>query len=148
MEFQTKLELGGKTATGMEVPASVVEGLGAGKRPAVSVAFNGYTYRSTVASMDGRYMLPVSAEVRAATGATAGDTLQVTVELDTAPREVEVPTDFAAVLASTPIAKAFFESLSYSNQRAHVMAIEGAKTAETRQRRIEKAVEALRAGKK
>ena len=148
MEFQAKLELGGKTATGIEVPAGLVDALGAGKRPAVSVTFNGYTYRSTVASMGGRFMLPVSAEVRAATGATAGDVVQVSVELDTAPRAVEVPQDFVTALGADLVAKAFFESLSYSNQRRHVLAIDDAKTPETRQRRIAKAIETLRAGKK
>ena len=147
MNFTSVLELAGKTATGIEVPASVVEALSAGKKPAVSVTFNGYTYRSTVASMGGRYMLPVSAEVRAASGVRAGDTLDVTVELDTAPREVTVPDDLAAALAGEAAAKAAFEKLSYSHKRRHVMAIEDAKTPETRARRVAKALEMLKAGK-
>lgn len=148
MKFYTIVELGGKTATGMRVPPEVVEALGAGKRPAVSVTLNGYTYRSTIAPMGGVFMLPVSAEVRAAAGVKAGDEVEVTVELDTAPREVEVPPDFQAALDADPEARSAFERLSYSNKRQHTLAIEGAKSAETRQRRIEKAMSTLRAGKK
>ena len=147
MKFQATLQLGGKTATGLEVPESVVAALGAGKRPAVSVTINGYTYRSTVAPMGGVFMLPVSAEVREHARIAAGDELEVTVELDTAPREVTVPEDLAAALAKDSAAKAAFEKLSYSNKRRHVLSIEDAKTPETRARRVEKAVEALKAGK-
>lgn len=148
MKFRTTIELNGKTATGMQVPPEVVKALGAGKRPAVSVTLNGYTYRSTVAQMGGVFMLPVSAEVRAAAGVQAGDDVEVTVELDTAPREVEVPPDFQAALDADPDARSAFERLSYSNKRQHTLAIEGAKSAETRQRRIEKAISTLRESKK
>lgn len=144
MNFRTVVELGGKTATGIEVPAKVVEALGAGKRPAVRVTLNGHTYRSTVAVYGGRYMLPVSAEVRAAAGVAAGQKVDVSLELDTAPREVVVPDDFRAALAKDAAARRAFEALSYSNQRRHVLSIEGAKTAETRQRRIAKALAELR----
>ena len=148
MKFRTTVELGGKTATGIQVPPEVVEALGAGRRPAVSVTLNGYTYRSTIAPMGGVYMLPVSAEVRAAAGVQAGDELEVTVERDTAPREVEVPPDFQAALDADPEARGAFERLSYSSKRQHTLAIEGAKSADTRQRRIEKAISTLRASKK
>ena len=148
MKFRAKLLQAGKTATGFEVPETVVEGLGAGKRPAVKVTINGYTYRSTVAPMGGKYMLGVSAEHRGASGVKAGDNLEVVLELDTAPRVVEVPSDFKAALARDAKAKKFFEGLSYSNKRWYVLPIEGAKQEETRKRRIEKAVEKLRAGHK
>lgn len=145
MKFKAKLELGGKTATGLEVPAKVIEALGAGKRPAVSVTLNGrHTYRTTVGSMDGRFMLPVSAEVRAAAGVQAGETVEVALALDTAPRVVVVPADFQAALAKDAAARRAFEALSYSNQRRHVLSIEGAKTDETRQRRIVKALAELK----
>jgi len=144
MRFRTRVELGGRTATGMEVPPDVVEALNAGKRPAVTVTVNGHTYRSTVAPMGGRYLLPLSAENRAAAKVQAGDEVDVDVELDTAPRVVEVPADLAAALTTDPEAKAAWERLSYSHQRQHVLAIEGAKAAETRQRRIDKALEMLR----
>jgi hypothetical protein len=147
MMFRATVILSGKTATGIEVPAEIVEALGSGKRPAVSVMINGHTYRSTVASMGGKFLLPVSAEQRANAGVAAGDEIEVGVELDTEPRVVSVPADFAAALAADAEAKRCFEGLSYSHQRRHVLAIEGAKAAETRQRRIGKAVEMLREGR-
>jgi hypothetical protein len=147
MRFDATLEQSGRTATGIEVPAEVVDALGSGRKPAVTVMINGYTYRSTVASMGGRYMLPVSAEVRGEAGVAAGDELAVDVELDTAPREVAVPDDLTAALDADADARRFFDGLTYSNKRRIVLSVEGAKTAETRTRRIEKAVASLRDGK-
>lgn len=147
MIFQTVVELGGKTATGIRVPPEIVEALGSGKKPAVRVTINGYTYRSTVAVYGGEFLLPVSAEVRERAGVAAGDGIEVAVELDTEPRVVEVPDDLAAALAADAEASRFFEGLSYSNKRRIVLSIEDAKTAETRQRRIAKTVENLRQGK-
>jgi hypothetical protein len=136
--FTATLETNGKTATGIEVPEAVVEQLGKGKKPPVTVGIGSHSYRSTVAVMGGRFLLPVSAENRSRAGIAAGDQVEVTLVLDEAPREVVVPDDFAAALATDPTAKAFFEGLSFSQQRFHVESIEGAKTEETRQRRIEK----------
>jgi bifunctional DNA-binding transcriptional regulator/antitoxin component of YhaV-PrlF toxin-antitoxin module len=147
VKFRAVLLQEKKTATGIRVPDEVVEALGAGKRPAVSVTINGYSYRSTVAPMGGMFMLPVSAEIRANAGVAAGDEVEVEVALDTAPREVVVPDDFATALAGDVAARGNFGALSYSNKRRHILQIEGAKTEETRQRRIAKAVEELRAGK-
>ncbi len=147
MRFRTTVELGGKTATGIQVPPEVVEALGSGKRPAVSVTINGHTYRSTIAPMSGAFYLPVSAEVREAARVAAGDEIDVDVELDIAPREVAVPPDFQAALDADVAAKTAFERLSYSNKRQHTLAIDGAKTPETRQRRIEKAISTLRESK-
>ena len=147
MRFRATLETEGKTATGINVPAEVVDALGAGKRPRVTVTINGHTYRSSVAVLGGRYMLGVSAENRAAAGVEGGEDVDVDLELDTAPREVTVPTDFAAALAAEPAAQATFDGLSYSNKSWHVLQIDGAKTDETRQRRIARSVEALRAGR-
>jgi len=144
MKFTARVQQGGKTATGIEVPPEVVEGLGGGKRPKVSVTINGKTYRSSVAVMGGTFMVGVSAENRALTGVAGGDVVEVTMELDTAPREVEVPDDFAAALEVVPDAKAAFARQTYSHQRAHVDAINAAKAPETRRRRIDKAVEILR----
>ena len=135
------LELAGKTATGVEVPADVVAALGTTKRPPVVVTINGYAYRSTVAVMGGRFMLPVSAEVRGGAGIEAGEEVAVHLEPDTAPRTVDVPDDLAAALG--PEQRVRFDALSYSRQRAHVLSVEGAKTAATRERRIAKVVEDL-----
>ena len=147
MRFRSVILLSGKTATGIRVPPEVVEQLGPGKRPAVLVTIRNYTYRSTVAAMGGEFMLPVSAEVREHAGVAAGDDVDVELKLDTAPREVSVPGDFARALAGEPAAQRFFDGLSYSNQRRHVLAVEGAKTPETRERRIAKAVATLREGR-
>lgn len=145
MNFRAVLQLEGKTATGIRVPAEVVAALGPGKRPPVRVTINGYTYRSTVAPLGGAFMLPVSAEVRQGAGVAAGDEVNVDLELDSAPREVAVPPDFAEALDRDAEARRHFEGLSYSNKRRYIISIEEAKTAETRQRRITRAVTELRA---
>ncbi|HET6715063.1 MAG TPA: YdeI/OmpD-associated family protein [Actinomycetota bacterium] len=147
MRFRATIRLEGKTATGIPVPAGVVGRLGKGKRPRVRVTVGGHTYRSTVAAYGDVFMLPLSGENREAAGVAAGDEVDVDVELDTEPRTVEVPTDFAEALAADPDAKRFFEGLSYSQQRWHVLSIDGAKSAETRQRRIDKSMGTLREGR-
>jgi hypothetical protein len=142
-QFHATLELGGKTATGIPVPDEVVESLGAGRRPPVTVTINGHSYPSTVASMGGRFMLPVSAENRSCAGVSAGDELDVHIELDTEPRTVDVPADLAEALGRDASVRRRFDELTYSNQRRHVLSIEGAKQPETRRRRIEKTVAEL-----
>lgn len=147
MRFHTTILQGDKTATGIRIPDEIVEALGSGKRPAVRVTINGFTYRSTVAVMGGKYMVGVSAENRAGARVAGGDEVDVDLELDTAPREVTVPPDFATALAAAPEARKTFDGLSYSNKSWHVLQIEGAKSDETRQRRIAKSVEVLREGR-
>jgi len=147
MKFCARVELGGKTATGIVVPAAVVARLGSSKRPAVSVMINGHTYRSTVAPMGGRFMLPVSAVAREAAGVAAGDQVDVDIVLDTQPRAVTVPPDFARALNRDARARAFFDGLSYSNKQRFVISIEGARTQETRGRRIATALNRLREGR-
>ena len=143
MRFTTTLLSAGKTATGIPVPPEVVDALGGGKHPAVTVVVNGFSYRSSIASMGGQYLIPVSGERRAAAGIGGGDTIDVELELDTAPREVEVPDDLAAVFAQSPELKARFDALSYSKQNAHALSVTSAKTPDTRARRVEKVVDAL-----
>ncbi|MBD0323329.1 MAG: DUF1905 domain-containing protein [Aldersonia sp.] len=147
MIFRTVVELGGKTATGFEVPAEVVSALGTTKQPPVRVTINGHSYRTTVAPMGGRFLIPLSAQNRTAAGVAAGEAIDVEIEPDNAPREVTVPEDLTAALDAEPAARAFFESLSYSNKRFHVEQVEGAKSEATRRRRIEKSVAILRVGK-
>lgn len=147
--FRAVLQLNGKTATGIQVPDDVVAALGSSKRPAVTVTINGgFQFRTTVAPMGGEYWIPVSGDRREAAGVRAGEEVEVTLELDTAPRSVDVPEDFRAALEREPAAKQFFESLAYSHQLRHVLAVTDAKTPETRQRRIDKALEMLREGRK
>lgn len=144
--FETTLSSSGNN-TGIPVPEHVIEQLGHGQRPPVLVTVNGYAYRSTVAVMGGRHLIGVSAAVRAATGLRGGDPISVTLTVADTPREVEVPHDFAAAMEEGVPTRQFFDGLSNSLQRFHVDNITAAKTPETRQRRIEKAVALFLAGK-
>jgi hypothetical protein len=146
VEFRTTVELGGKTATGLQVPDEVVEALGAGKRPPVSVTVGGYTYRTTVAPMGGAFWVPLAAEHREAAGVAAGDEVDVVVELDSAPRETALPDDLDAALDE--VARAHFHSLAPSHRKEWVRWVEEAKKPETRAARIEKTAAGLREGKK
>ena len=147
MRFHTTILQSGKTATGIRIPDEIVEGLGGGRRPAVRVTIRGFSYRSTVAVMGGAYMVGVNADNRAGAGVAGGDEVDVDIELDTAPHEVAVPADFATALAAEPEASRTFDKLSNSNKGWHTSRIEGAKTDETRQRRIAKSIAALREGR-
>jgi hypothetical protein len=147
VRFGTTIQQSGKTATGIQVPEQVIEALGSGKRPAVKVTINGYTYRSTVGVVGGVYMVGVSAEHRAGAGVAGGDEVEVDIDLDSAPREVSIPADFAAALDVQPEARRTFQGLSYSNKSWHVLQVEGAKTDQTRQRRIAKSVDILKQGR-
>lgn len=148
VKLRTTVLQSGKNTTGFEIPEDIVIGLGSGKRPPVKVTVNGsYSYRSSIAPMGGTYLISLSAENRAGAGVAGGDEVELELELDTEPRTITVPDDLAAALEAEPEVKRFFESLSYSNKRRHVEAIEQAKTAETRQRRIGKSVSTFREGK-
>jgi hypothetical protein len=122
--------------TGIEVPADIVAALGAGKRPAVLVKVNGYEYRSTVAPMGGKYLLPFSADRRNESGIQGGDAIDVELSLDTTPRTVEVPTDLQSALDASPTAAAAWEKLAYTYRKEHVRSVLDAKKPETRTRRI------------
>lgn len=147
MKFEAELESSGKNTAGFGVPDEIVEKLGGGGHPKVSVTINGYTFRTSIARMGERFMLGVSAERRTAAGVSPGDVLEVDVELDTAPREIDVPEEFAAALAADPAAQAFWQTLSYSKQQWHTLQVTGAKTEETKARRIEKSIGMLREGR-
>jgi hypothetical protein len=148
MRFRATLESNGKTATGIRVPPEVVAALGPSKKPAVRVTIAGHTYRSTVATRSGVFLVGVSAENRKSAGVAAGDELDVELELDTEPREVTVPPDLADALASDAEARRFFDTLTHSQKQWYVLPIEQAKAAETRERRVAKAIAMLRAGRK
>jgi hypothetical protein len=145
--FKTTLLQAGKNITGIVIPPEVMERLGGGKKPAVVVSVNGYTYRSSIAVMGSDFMVGVSAERRAESGLKGGDAINVTLELDEAPRVMEVPPDLQAALDKDKAAKSYFATLSYSNQRRHIDPINQAKSAETRARRIEKSVALFHEGK-
>ena len=146
MRFTATVTLGGPTATGLVVPDAVVEGLGAGRRPPVTVTLGGHTYRSSIASRGGHFLLPLSAENRTAAGVAAGDQVEVDVELDTAPRTVDVPADLAAALDGAPDLRRRFDALPYTHRKEHVRAVESAKAEATRARRVEGVLAALRKG--
>ncbi len=143
--LKAKVLLAGKTATGVEVPAKVVDGLGSTRRPLVRVTINKYTYRSAIAPMGGTFMLGISDEVRKATGVAGGDTIDVDVELDTEKRDVEIPPELKKALAKDPKAKKYFDSLSYSGKYRLVAPIANGKTADTRERNLAKAIQELKA---
>ncbi|ULH17002.1 YdeI/OmpD-associated family protein (plasmid) [Deinococcus sp. KNUC1210] len=144
--FTAILKQEGKTATGIEVPPEVMDALGGGKKPAITVVLNAHTYRTTIGVRGGHSMIPVSAENRGKAGLTAGDTVSVTVELDTEPREVRVPDDLQAALDLDPAALAAFSKLSYSGKQQHTLSVEGTTNPETRARRVAKAIETLTRG--
>ena len=144
--FTTTLRSSGGSATGIEIPEEVIAGLGAGHRPPVAVTIGEHTYRSTVAVMGGKHLVGVSAENRRRAKIAAGDEITVTLQLETAPRRVDVPDDFAAAMW-TSSTRSFFDGLSNSLRRYHIDNINGAKTPETRQRRIDRAIETFRAGR-
>jgi hypothetical protein len=131
-----------KDATGIQVPEEAIAALGSGKKPKVKVGLRGYTYRSTVAVMGGEYWIPLAQEHRNAAGVRAGESVQVTLELDTEPRTVEVPDDLAAALEARGVRQKF-DGLAYSVRKEHVRQVTTAKAEETRQRRIEKIVGGL-----
>jgi hypothetical protein len=147
MKFRTTILQTGKTTTGLVVPDAVVEGLGAGRKPPVRVTIDGYSYRSTLATVDGRPMVGLNAEHRAASGLSGGQEVEVDIVLDTEKREVTVPPELAAALDAEPRARETFERLSYSNQSWHVLQVTGARTDETLQRRLAKSIAALREGR-
>lgn len=126
----------GKKATGIAVPAEMIDKLGTGKKPSVRVSLNGYSYSSTVGVMNGEFMIPLSAAHRDASGLKAGDQVEVVLELDLEPRTVEVPDDLRAALSATEGATEVFEALAFSKRKEFVRQVVDAKTQETRERRI------------
>lgn len=147
MRFTSELESAGGNKAGFVVPDAVVDGLGGGGHPQVAVTVDGFTYRSSIARMGERYMVGMSTDRRAAAGVTVGDTYEVEIELDTAPREVELPDDLGAALDGDPVAKAFWDTLSYSKQQWHVLQVTGAKKPETRAKRVAASVAMLAEGR-
>jgi Domain of unknown function (DUF1905)/Bacteriocin-protection, YdeI or OmpD-Associated len=143
MKFKTKLLTAGKTATGIKIPPEIIEKLGGGKKPLVKVTINGFTYRSAVAVMGGAFMVGVNAENRDGAKVKGGDIINVTIELDTEERKIEIPGDFQKVLNKNSATKKKFEALSNSKKKALTIPIANGKTEETRNRNIEKAMKIL-----
>ena len=140
--FTATVRLDGKTATSLEVPSAVVAALGPGRRPPVRITVGGHTFRTTVAAYGNQFFVPLNRENRTAAGVKAGDTVAVSIEIDDALRIIEVPDDFGKAMKTAKQRK-FFDDLSYSHQREYVQWIASAKRADTRARRIERAIEML-----
>ncbi|GLZ78481.1 hypothetical protein Afil01_32880 [Actinorhabdospora filicis] len=128
---------------GLEVPPEIVEALGGGARPPVTITLNGHTWKSRVAIMRGRHLLGLSNANRTAADVAIGEEVDVEIELDTEPRVIAEPEDLTKALDADPAARAAWDRLAYSHKREHVRAIESAKKPETRQRRIDKAITTL-----
>ena len=124
----------GMNATGLPVPDTAIQELGSSRKPPVTVTIGTYSFRSTVSSRHGGYILPLSSLHRDATGLSAGDEVVVTLELDQSPREIEVPLDLAEALSLS--ARSAFNALSPSRRGALVQQVESAKAADTRARRV------------
>ncbi|MFD8011710.1 YdeI/OmpD-associated family protein [Streptomyces sp. NPDC058955] len=143
MKFRTHVEPP-EPMRGLEVPPEVVAALGGGARPPVTITVNGHSWKSRVAIMRGRHLIGLGNANRQAAGVATGEEVEVELELDTEPRIVVEPPDFAQALADDPAARAAYDRLTQSRRREHVRAIESAKRPETRRRRIEKAIATLR----
>jgi len=129
---------------GLEVPEELVEALGGGKRPRVTITINGHSWRSRVAIMRGRNLIGLSNANRKAAGVVTGDRVEVELELDLEPRIVVEPADFATALDAEPLARSAFDRLTDSQKSQHLRLIENAKKPDTRARRIEKTLATLR----
>ena len=144
VELTTTLVARGSTAAivlGDEQAAAVGEGA---KRSPVRATVNGYSWRTTVTPMGGETLLGLNRAVRESAGVEAGDTVEVAVELDTAPREVDVPEALASALDGDPAAKATFEALAFTHRKEYASWVADAKRLETRARRVTQALEMLR----
>jgi hypothetical protein len=146
LRFTTQLQpRGNASAVVLDDDQVAVVGEGAKRFPVVATV-NGYTWRTSVTRMKGEFLLGLSREVRDGTGAQIGDEVEVALELDQAPREVEVPEALAAALAADPDASATFERLAFTHRKEYARWVAEAKRDETRQRRVEQAVEMIRSG--
>lgn len=145
MKFMAKIIPSGN-ATGVEVPDHVVQALGPQGRPPISITINGHTWRSRVTAMRGQRLIGISAAHRMAAGIHEGDIIEVEVEIDEAPRIVIEPTDLAEALNSCPNARTSFDRLPFGLRQKHVTAIENARSAAVRERRISKLVATLKSG--
>ncbi len=147
IEFRAPLQPRGPAAAVVLDDAQVAEvGEGARRFPVVATV-NGYTWRTSVARMGGEFLVGLNREVREGAGVAAGDQVDVILELDAAPREVEVPEALAAALAQDAQARAAFEAMAFTHRKEYARWVAEAKREETRERRVIQAVEMIKAGK-
>jgi 8-oxo-dGTP pyrophosphatase MutT (NUDIX family) len=147
LTWRTTLEPRGPAAAVILDDDQVAE-VGEGRRAfPVQATINGYTWPGRVSRMGGEFMLGLRREVREAAGVEAGDEVTVTVVLDEAPREVEVPAALADALAADADAKARFDGLAFTHRKEFAQWVAEAKKDETRARRVEQAIQMLHQGK-
>jgi hypothetical protein len=147
VHFTTNLQPRGN-ASAVILDDTQVAAVGEGaKRFPVVATINGYTWRTSVTRMGGEFLLGLNKEVRQGAGVGTGDEVDVIVELDSAPREVEVPEALAAALTANPEVKAIFDRMAFTHRKEYARWIADAKQEQTRQRRLEQAMEMIRAGK-
>ncbi|MBL5972957.1 MAG: DUF1905 domain-containing protein [Candidatus Leucobacter sulfamidivorax] len=135
LTIRTVLEPSGP-ATAIELTDAQVDELGGGKRAAVRVTIGGRSARLRLAVMGGQNLIGLSKAARAELGVEIGDEVEALIELDDAPREIEVPDDLAAALAAVPGVREAFDALAPSHRKEHVRAVLEAKKPETRERRV------------
>lgn len=138
MKFTAEIFTGGGNTAGFWVPDEVVASFNKGKRVPVVVTINGYSYRNTIASYEGKSAIGVSMENREKAGVKVGDVVEIDLQYDDKPREIEVPDDLRQELNKDPKAKGIFENLSYSHRKEYVRWIQDTKNPETRARRVTK----------
>ncbi len=139
----------GSEVCAIDIPFDVEKTFGSRGRVPVRGTLNGAPYRGSAFRMGGDcHFMVVNRKLRAASGVSGGETVPVTMERDDAPRVITPPDDFARALKANDDARAVWDKLSFTHQREHVEHVEEAKRPETRQRRIEKSMQLLAAGKK
>jgi len=148
-DFQAVIQEGRGGGAWIEIPPKVSESFGTKGRVPVKATFDGVPYRGSIAPMGrGMHILGVKKDIRQSIGKDIGATVRVTMEQDTEDRIVEIPEDLQRALSRDAAARTAFERMSYTHRKEYVQAVEEAKKPETRQRRIEKTLEMLRAGSK
>jgi Bacteriocin-protection, YdeI or OmpD-Associated/Domain of unknown function (DUF1905) len=146
IRFKARLQPRGAAAAVVLDQSQVAEiGEGAKRYPVVATV-NGYVWRTSVAVMGGEFLLGLNREVRRGAGVDSGDEVDVSIELDTAPREVEIPEVLAAALATDPEAATAFARMAFTHRKEFAQWVGGAKREETRQRRVGQALTMIRAG--
>jgi hypothetical protein len=138
----------GAEVCGFGVPFDVEQTFGTRARVPVRGTVNGFPFRGSLFPMGGRHIMVVNRHLRAGARVKGGDTVSVVMERDTEPRVITPPPDLSRALKADKEARAMWDKLSFTHQREHVEHIEGAKRPETRQRRIEKSIQLLAAGKR
>lgn len=145
-EFDAVIQNGGEKwpeASCVYFPYDVQESFGTKGQVKVNVTFDGVPYRGSLTNMGFGHMVILRKDVKAKVGKSHGDTVSVTIQKDTEERIVEVPQELQDAFKTAPEAKAFYETLSYTNRKEYARWVSSAKRAETKERRLQKSIEML-----